>query len=102
MIVAGQDAAAEVADDSGPFGIGVDQDQLVEGQRVAQPREPVDQFGGVCGSPTHDGELHPLTPVNVTPSMKTRCAKMNTTITGAIDSSVAAMVRFQCTACTDL
>ena len=62
---------------------------------VAQPGEPVDELGGVRRPTADDCELHPLTPVSVTPSMNAFCAKKNTMITGAITSRVAAIVRFQ-------
>ena len=62
---------------------------------VPEPGQPVDQLGGVRRAAAHDGELHPFTPVSVTPSMKAFWAKKNTMITGAITISVAAMVRFQ-------
>src|SRR5581483_8003453 len=39
----------------------------------------------------------PFTPVSVTPSTNAFCARKKTTITGAITSSVAAIVRFHCT-----
>ena len=62
---------------------------------VPEPGQPVDQLGGVRRAAADDGELHPFTPVSVTPSMKAFWAKKNTMITGAITIRVAAMVRFQ-------
>ncbi len=94
--LAGQDAAGERGDDVEPIRVGVDQGDLGDGQ--AQPGESVDEFGGVRGSATDNGDLQPLTPVSVTPSMKAFCAKKKTMITGAIAMRVAAMVRFHCTA----
>ena len=80
-----------------PLGRRVDQHQLVEqpARSVAQPGETVDQLRGVGRRTADDRDLHPLTPVSVTPSMKAFCAKKNTMTTGAITSRVAAIVRFQ-------
>ena len=80
----------------------VDQRQLLQRQPVVQPRETVGELGRVGGRAAHDDDLQPLTPVMVTPSMKARWARKNTTTTGAIAISVAAMVRFHSTACDDL
>lgn len=83
----------------------VDEHQLLDGQGVPQPGEAVDEFGGV-GRPSADhGEFHtcqPFTPVSVTPSTNAFCAKKNTRITGAMTSTVAAMVRFQSVWCMPL
>ncbi|CUM41146.1 hypothetical protein BN2537_11257 [Streptomyces venezuelae] len=46
----GEDAAGEPADEFEPLGGRVDEDEFGDGQGVAQPRESVDQFGGVGGS----------------------------------------------------
>src|SRR5262249_32284103 len=51
--------------------------------------------------PPDDRDFHPFTPVSVTPSTNAFCARKNRTITGAITSSVAAIVRFHCTWCSD-
>ncbi len=91
----GEDPAGQAADQLEPVGGRVDEHQLVDRQLVAEPGEPVDQLGGVRRPAADDRELHPFTPVSVTPSMKAFCAKKNTMITGAITSNVAAMVRFQ-------
>lgn len=91
----GEDPPGQPADQLKAVRVRVDQGELLDGQAVAQPREPVDQLGGVRGPAAHDCQFHPLTPVRVTPSMKAFCAKKNTTITGAITRTVAAMVRFQ-------
>ena len=88
---------ARAADQVQPFLRRVHEDQLVDRQRVAQPGEPVDELGGVGRASADDGELHPLTPVRVTPWMKARWAKKNRMMTGAMTSRVAAMVRFQLT-----
>ena len=62
----------------------VDEDQLVDRQHVAQPREPVDELRRVRRAAADDGELHPLTPVSVTPSMKALWAMKKSAITGAM------------------
>ena len=90
-----ENAARQPADQLEPLGGRVDQHQLVDREHIAQTGEPVDQLRRIGGSATHDGQLHPLTPVRVTPSTKARCAKKNTIMTGAITRSVAAIVRFQ-------
>src|SRR3954447_12258307 len=95
MAVASEDPSAEAADECQPVLCGVDEDQLVDDQRVLQSGEPVDQFRCVRRSAADDRQLHPLTPVNVTPSMNAFCARKNTSITGAMTRRVAAIVRFQ-------
>lgn len=95
MALLGEDPPGEAADQPQPVLGRIDEHQLLDRQGLAQPREPVDEFGGVRGPAAHDSQLHPLTPVNVTPSMKAFCAKKKTTITGAMTSTVAAIVRFQ-------
>ncbi len=67
----GEDPPGQAADQLQPFGGRVDQHELADGQGVAQPCEPVDQFGGVGGTAAHHCEFHrrqPFTPVRVTPS----------------------------------
>ena len=82
-------------DELEPVGRRVDEDQLVHGQHLAHPAEPVDQLRGVRRPTADDCDPHPFTPVRVTPSMNARCARKNSRITGAITITVAAMVRFQ-------
>jgi hypothetical protein len=97
----GEDPPCQAADQFQPVGGRVDEHEFLDRQGVPQPRESVDQFGGVGGPATNYCELHgsqPFTPVRVTPSTKAFCAKKNTMMTGAMTSSVAAMVRFQLTA----
>lgn len=101
----GEDPPGQAADQLQPLGGRVDQHQLGDRQPVAQPGEAVDQFGCVGGAAADDREFQrhqPLTPVRVTPSMKAFCAKKKRTMTGAITSSVAAMVRFQLVWCAPL
>ena len=95
MVVALEHPPAEPTDEREPVLGGIDQDQLVDRERVLHPSDAVDQLRRVRRTAADDRDLHPFTPVSVTPSMKAFCAKKNTAITGAITSSVAAMVRFQ-------
>ena len=76
--------------------VDVVQSQLVERQ-IRQPRHELRRVGGPC--PDHRN-LHPFTPVRVTPSMNALWAAKKSAITGAMNSSVAAIVRFHCTWCT--
>jgi hypothetical protein len=99
--LAGQDPAGQAADHCQPPGVDVVQHQLVHGQG-GLAAEPVGQLGGVGATGADDGDLHPFTPVSVTPSMKARWANRNSATTGSMNSSVAAMVRFHCTAYWDL
>ena len=91
----GQDPLRHRADGREPPGIGIHQAQLVDREGFGQPAEAVGELGGVRRPAADHRELHPLTPVSVTPSMKAFWAKKNSTITGAITISVAVMVRFQ-------
>lgn len=106
VVLLREDAPGEPADQFEPLGGRVDEDEFGDGQGVAQPRESVDQFGGVSGTAPHDSELHgvsqPFTPVSVTPSTNAFWAKKKTRITGAMTRTVAAMVRFQSVWCAPL
>ncbi len=98
MPLPGEDPPGQRADQLQPLGGGVDEHQLADRQGVAQPRESVDQLGCVGGTAAHHCEFHghqPFTPVRVTPSTNAFWAKKKRTITGAMTSTVAAMVRFQ-------
>src|SRR5512139_747550 len=95
MSLPGEDPPGQSADQLQPLGRRVDQGQLGERQRVPQPREPVHQFRRVGRASADHREFHPLTPVNVTPSMKALWAKKNTTTTGAVTSRFTAIIRFQ-------
>ena len=95
LAMALEDPPTEAADQRQPVLGGVDQDQLVDREHVLHPGESVDQLRCVRRPAADHRELHPFTPVSVTPSMKAFCARKNTAITGAMTSSVAAMVRFQ-------
>ncbi len=93
VVLAREHAPREPADDVEPLAVDVVQRELVH----RQPRQVRDELGRVRRAGADDGELHPFTPVSVTPSTKARCARKKSTITGAITSSVAAIVRFHCT-----
>src|SRR5205823_6985257 len=83
----------EPTDDVEPIAVDVVQRHLVH----RELREMRHELGRVRRARPDDGELHPLTPVSVTPSTKARCARKKRTMTGAMTSSVAAIVRFHCT-----
>jgi hypothetical protein len=95
MAEPGQDAAPEAADQLEPVGGRVDEHELLDREHVVQPAEAVHQLRGVRRAPADDRDPHPFTPVSVTPSMNAFWARKNSTITGAITRTVAAMVRFQ-------
>src|SRR6185369_5256374 len=59
------------------------------------------ELGRVRRPGPDDGEPHPFTPVSVTPSTNARWARKNTMMIGAITSSVAAIVRFHWTWCSE-
>ena len=90
-------APREPADDLEPLGVDVVQRDLVD----VELREVRHELRRVRRAGADHGQLHPFTPVSVTPSTKAFCARKNSTITGAITSSVAAMVRFHCTWCSE-
>src|SRR5205814_1612749 len=92
-----QHARREPADDLEPLAVDVVQPELVD----VDSGEPRHEFRGVGRTGADDGEFQPFTPVSVTPSTKARCARKKSTITGAMTSSVAAIVRFHCTWCSD-
>ena len=87
----------ERADDLEPLGVDVVQRQLADrrapraGHELRRVRRPG----------ADDRDLHPFTPVSVTPSTNAFWARKKRTITGAITSSVAAIVRFHCTWCSE-
>ena len=80
--------AGEAADHLQSFGIDVMHDHLVHLQLSAS-NQPLDELGGVGGAGSDDGNLHPLTPVSVTPSIKTLCAKKKIMMTGITNISDA-------------
>ena len=72
----------------------IDVRELVDRDPRPLPREARNELRRIRRPRTDDRELHPFTPVRVTPSTNARCARKKSTITGAITSSVAAIVRF--------
>ena len=60
--------ARQPADDLAPLGVDVVQDQLANVEPVALAREPGHELGRVRRAAADDRDLHPLTPVSVTPS----------------------------------
>ena len=94
-------ALREPTDDLAPLGVDVLQHELGHVDALTLAREPRHELGRVGRAAADDGDLHPFTPVSVTPSTKAFCARKKTMITGAITSRVAAMVRFHCTWCSD-
>ena len=93
--------AAGLGDDLPPLRIDVVQHDLAEVEPVTLTRKPRDELGRVRRAAADDGDFHPFTPVSVTPSTNAFCARKNRMITGAITSSVAAIVRFHCTWCSE-
>ena len=89
----------QAADHLAPLGVDVVQHQLVERHALALAREAGHELGRVGGPRSDHRELHPFTPVSVTPSTNARCAQKKSRITGAMNSSVAAMVTFHSTWC---
>ena len=95
--VALEHPARHRADDRAPLRVDVVEDELVDRQPRALAREPRDELGRVRRAAADDRELHPLTPVSVTPSTNAFWARKKTTTTGSMMRSVAAIVRFHCT-----
>ena len=89
--------SGEPADDLEPLGVDVLQHELRHVEPLALAREPGHELRRVGRAAADDRDLHPFTPVRVTPSTNARCARKKTMITGAMKSSVAAIVRFHCT-----
>src|SRR5207247_2642115 len=83
----------ETADDLQPLGVDVVQNELTDADPVAVARQPRHELRRVRGAGADHGDLrHPFTPVSVTPSTNAFWARKKRTITGAITSSVAAIV----------
>ncbi len=64
---------------------------------LALTHQPRHELGRVGRAGADDGELHPFTPVSVIPSTNAFWAKKNSTITGAMNTIVPAITRFQLT-----
>ena len=78
VAVLGEQPGGERAHDVEPVRGRVDEDRLIDGEPVAEPGEAVHQFRRVGGAAAHDRDLHPLTPVSVTPWTNAFWAKKNT------------------------
>ena len=92
-----QHPRGEAADHVAPLLVDVVQDELAHVDLVALTREPRDELGRVRRAAADDRDLHPFTPVNVTPSTNARCARKKRMSTGSITRIVAAITRFHCT-----
>ena len=90
-------APGEAADDAGARAVGVEQHELRHRQAVGAAQDPVDQLGRVGRAAADHADLHPFTPVTVTPSTKTRWARKKITVVGSMIRSAAAIVRFHST-----
>src|SRR4030095_9498102 len=90
----------ERADDLAPALVDVVQRELVHGEQLPGARHPRHELGGVRRPGADHRDLHPFTPVSVTPSTNARWARKNRMITGSIISTVAAMTMFHSTWCS--
>ena len=90
-------ARAKPPTTSPPLLVDVVQDELAHVDPLALARQARDELGRVRRAGADDRDLHPFTPVNVTPSTNAFCARKKMMITGAITISVAAIVRFHWT-----
>src|SRR5262249_42283702 len=89
----------EPADDVETLVVDVHERQLVD--RDVEAPEAGHELRRVRRARADDGDLHPFTPVRVTPSTNAFCARKKMITTGTITSSVAAIVRFHCTWCSE-
>ena len=94
-------ARSHRADDVAPLLVDVVEDELADVDALALAREPRDELRRVRRTGADDRELHPLTPVSVTPSTNALWARKKRMMTGAITSRVAAMVNGHCTWCSE-
>ena len=92
-----QHARRHAADDLAALAVDVVQRELAHVDALALARETGHELGRVGRPGADDRDLHPFTPVSVTPSTKAFWAMKKRPITGSITSSVAAIVRFHCT-----
>ena len=95
--LAGEHPLGHPAHHLAPLGVDVVEDELPDLDAVALAGEPGDELGGVGGAAADHCDLHPFTPVSVTPWTNAFWARKNRMITGSITSSVAAMTRFHWT-----
>ncbi|GAA3234175.1 hypothetical protein GCM10020256_50950 [Streptomyces thermocoprophilus] len=66
MLLPGEDAPGEAADEVEAVRRRVDEDEFLDGQGVAQTGEAVDEFGGVGRASADHGEFH----VSFNPSLR--------------------------------
>ena len=92
-----QHPAGHPTDDLPAFGVDVVQRQLRHVYPAPLAREAGDELRRIRRAAADDGDLHPFTPVSVTPSTNAFWARKKTAITGSVTRSVAAIVRFHCT-----
>ena len=95
--LAREHAPREAGDDLEPRRVDVVEDQLGQVEAVPLAGEAGDELGRVRRPAADDRDLHPLTPVSVTPSTNAFWAAKKMAMTGAMNRSVAAIVRFHCT-----
>ena len=101
VALAREHARGKAADDLAPLHVDVVQHELAHVDAVALAREARHELRRVRRAAADDRDLQPFTPVSVTPSTNALCARKKRMITGVITSSVAAMVRFHCTWCSE-
>src|SRR5262249_38407325 len=78
-------------------GVDVVEHELVDGDARGLAREAGHELGRVGRARADDRDLHPFTPVRVTPSTKAFCAAKKIAMTGAMKRIVAIIVRFHST-----
>ena len=93
----GEDPLGEPADHLSAGGIDVVERQLADVDPLALAHQPRHELGRVRRSGADHGELHPFTPVSVIPSTNAFWAKKKRTMTGAMNTIVPAITRFQLT-----
>ena len=95
--LAREHAPGEAANDVAALRVDVMQHQLADREARAVAREARHQLGRVGRTGADDRDLHPFTPVSVTPSTNAFCAAKKTAMTGAMKRIVAIIVRFHST-----
>ena len=95
--LAREHALGQPADDLAALRVDVVQHELADVEARALAREPGHQLGRVGRAGADDRDLHPFTPVSVTPSTNAFCAAKNSAMTGAMKRIVAIIVRFHST-----
>ena len=95
--LAREHALGQAADHLQALRVDVVEHELAHVEARALAREPGHQLGRVGRAGADDRDLHPFTPVSVTPSTKAFCAAKNSAMTGAMKRIVAIIVRFHST-----